>query len=201
MGNIGNIIKERRKELKLSLKDIANKLNVSESLISRYESGEIKNMGIDKIIPLSEILKIETSELLENINFSTRKKKITSKEIEIANRLKELRNKNHLTLQEVADIMKVVGKVTIQRYENGDITNIPVDNIESLAKIYNVTPAYIMGWETERKEKLGDNINNKRKLYSDEDNYREIIKKLNNFSNDELSKIRRIIEVIFEEDK
>ena len=198
MENIGNVIKERRKELKLSLKDIAEKLNVSESLISRYESGEVKNIGIDKIIPLSEILQIEVNEFLENTKFSTKKKKISLKEIEIANRLKELRNKNNLTLQEVANIMKVVGKVTIQKYENGDISNIPVDNIESLAKIYNVTPAYIMGWDIEKKENVVVKQNNKKRFYPNEDNYREIIKKLDKFSNDELGRIRRIIEIIFD---
>lgn len=62
--NIGEIIKKRRKELNLSLKDIAKKLNVSESSISRYENKEIKNMRIDKLIPLSEILQIDIKELL-----------------------------------------------------------------------------------------------------------------------------------------
>lgn len=62
--NIGKIIKKRRKELNLSLKDIAKKLNVSESSISRYENEEIKNMGIDKLIPLSKILQVDIRELL-----------------------------------------------------------------------------------------------------------------------------------------
>lgn len=62
--NIGEIIKKRRKELNLSLKDIAKKLNVSESSISRYENKEIKNMRIDKLIPLSENLQIDIKELL-----------------------------------------------------------------------------------------------------------------------------------------
>ena len=62
--NIGKIIKKRRKELNLSLKDIAKKLNVSESSISRYENEEIKNMRIGKLIPLSEILQVDIRELL-----------------------------------------------------------------------------------------------------------------------------------------
>jgi len=33
---VNEIIKNRRKELGLTLKDVANELNVSESLISRY---------------------------------------------------------------------------------------------------------------------------------------------------------------------
>lgn len=54
--NIGDRIKNRRKELGLTLKEVAKKLNVSESLISRYESNEVKNMGIDKIKPLAKAL-------------------------------------------------------------------------------------------------------------------------------------------------
>ena len=62
--NIGKIIKKRRKVLNLSLKDIAKKLNVSESSISRYENEEIKSMRIGKLIPLSEILQVDIRELL-----------------------------------------------------------------------------------------------------------------------------------------
>ena len=54
---VNEIIKKRRKELGLTLKDVADKLGVSESLISRYESNDVKNMGIDKLIPLAEVLK------------------------------------------------------------------------------------------------------------------------------------------------
>lgn len=53
---VNEIIKKRRKELGLTLKDVAEKLGVSESLISRYESNDVKNMGIDKLIPLAKVL-------------------------------------------------------------------------------------------------------------------------------------------------
>lgn len=142
--NIGEIIKKRRKELNLSLKDIAKKLNVSESSISRYENEEIKNMGIDKLIPLSEILQIDIKELLNAINFSKKKKKATLKEIEIANKLKTLRTENKLSLKKVADFLNITSS-TILKYENAYITNIPIDNINKLAKIYKVTPSYILG--------------------------------------------------------
>lgn len=58
------IIKKRRKELGLTLKQVAEKLGVSESLISRYESKDVKNMGIDKIIPLAEVLKCSPAYLM-----------------------------------------------------------------------------------------------------------------------------------------
>ena len=61
---INERIKARRKELGLTLKQVAEKLNVSESLISRYESNDVKNMGIDKIAPLAKVLKTTPSYLM-----------------------------------------------------------------------------------------------------------------------------------------
>lgn len=40
-----------------------------------------------------------------------------------------------------------VSKQTLYKYENNIITNIPSDKIEAAAKIGNVTPAFLMGWE------------------------------------------------------
>lgn len=62
--NVNEIIKKRRKELGLTLKDVANELGVSESLISRYESNDVKNMGIDKIKPLAKVLKCSPAYLM-----------------------------------------------------------------------------------------------------------------------------------------
>lgn len=61
---INEIIKQRRKELGLTLKQVAEQLGVSESLISRYESKDVKNMGIDKITPLAKVLKCTPAYLM-----------------------------------------------------------------------------------------------------------------------------------------
>lgn len=61
---VNEIIKKRRKELGLTLKQVAEQLGVSESLISRYESKDVKNMGIDKLVPLAKILKCEPAYLM-----------------------------------------------------------------------------------------------------------------------------------------
>ncbi|TWH46363.1 helix-turn-helix domain-containing protein [Sporomusa sp. KB1] len=50
-------IKARRKECDLSVDDVALELGVSRATVYRYESAEIKNMGIDKIEPLAKVLK------------------------------------------------------------------------------------------------------------------------------------------------
>ena len=47
-------------------------------------------------------------------------------------KLKELRKSNGLTLDELAELVGT-SKQTIHRYENGIITNIPPEKVESLA--------------------------------------------------------------------
>lgn len=82
-----------------------------------------------------------------------KKKKATLKEIEIANKLKTLRNENNLSLKNVADFLNVTSS-TILKYENANITNIPIDNIIKLAKIYKITPSYILGLENYDKNEF-----------------------------------------------
>ena len=79
----------------------------------------------------------------------------TKAAIELAKRLKEKRERYGYSLQEVADKLGI-SKVTLHRYENLDITNIPSDNIEKLAEIYRTTPSYLMGWEDEKGNFLLD---------------------------------------------
>lgn len=52
------LLKSKRKELKLTMKQVADFVGVSEATVSRWESGNIANMGRDKIALLSQILKI-----------------------------------------------------------------------------------------------------------------------------------------------
>ena len=68
--------------------------------------------------------------------------------MKIGERIKALRNEKKMTLEEVA---KMIGtsRQTIQRYESGEISNIPSDKIEKLAMTLRTTPAELMGWEIE----------------------------------------------------
>lgn len=64
----------------------------------------------------------------------------------VGDRLNQLREEKKLTLEEVGKRIGI-SKQTMYKYENGIVTNIPSDRIEKLAQIYQVSPAYIMGWE------------------------------------------------------
>lgn len=63
-----------------------------------------------------------------------------------------IRNKReHLEISQT-DLAKKIGvsKQTLYKYETNIITNIPSNIIENIASILNVSPAILMGWETEQ---------------------------------------------------
>lgn len=61
---IGERIKRRRKELKLSADDLGNALGKNRATIYRYESSEIENMPIEIIEPLAKALKVSPGYLM-----------------------------------------------------------------------------------------------------------------------------------------
>lgn len=56
---VKDFLKNRRLELGLTIKQIADAVGVSEGTVSRWESGKINNMKRDKISALSKILNID----------------------------------------------------------------------------------------------------------------------------------------------
>lgn len=78
----------------------------------------------------------------------------------VGERIKQRRLELELSADEVAARLGK-NRATIYRYENSDIENLPTTVLESLAKILETTPAYLMGWEEdfinrikERREEL-----------------------------------------------
>ena len=65
-------------------------------------------------------------------------------------RIKECRIINRLTQEEVAAHLGL-GKQAVWKYESGNVTNIPLENLESMAVLFRTTPAYLAGWSDEGK--------------------------------------------------
>lgn len=42
----------------------------------------------------------------------------------------------------------VVQRAAINKYEKGSVTNIPIHTIEKIASVLDVSPTYIVGWNT-----------------------------------------------------
>lgn len=57
-------------------------------------------------------------------------------------------------------LAKILGKdrSTIYRYEKGDIENLPLDILEPIAQALGTTPAYLMGWEEDKKENTPEEL-------------------------------------------
>jgi transcriptional regulator with XRE-family HTH domain len=71
----------------------------------------------------------------------------------IADILRSLREQSGLTLEEVGNKVGV-SRQSMYKYESGRVTNIPSDKIAALAKVYGVSPGYIMGWEEDQDEEF-----------------------------------------------
>ena len=62
--NIGEIIKNRRKELGMSAEEVADIIGASPATIYRYESNYITKMGIDKLTPIAKALRVSEAYLM-----------------------------------------------------------------------------------------------------------------------------------------
>lgn len=63
--NVGKIIKEKRKQLNLTLEQVGDLVGVGKSTVRKWENGMIENMGRDKIALLSKALQISPLVLLD----------------------------------------------------------------------------------------------------------------------------------------
>lgn len=64
MGNISSVLKIRRKELGLTLAQIATQIGVTEATVQRWESGNIKSLRHERIAKLAEILGVSPAVLM-----------------------------------------------------------------------------------------------------------------------------------------
>jgi len=73
--NIGQRIKNRRKELKLSVDELASRLGKDRSTIYRYENGDIENLPLDVLAPIANVLDTTPGYLMgwEDITEETKK--------------------------------------------------------------------------------------------------------------------------------
>lgn len=49
-------------------------------------------------------------------------------------------------------------RAAIQKYEKGTVTNIPINTIEKIANVFDVSPTYIVGWSTEPSNPLAAEV-------------------------------------------
>lgn len=70
--NVGKRIQDRRKELNISVDELAKRLNKNRTTVYRYEKGEIENLPLSTLKPLAEILETTPAYLMGWVDgFST----------------------------------------------------------------------------------------------------------------------------------
>lgn len=62
--DVKDLIKARRVELGLSQEEVARAVGVSDATVSRWESGEIENMGRSRIVKLAQVLQITPAAIM-----------------------------------------------------------------------------------------------------------------------------------------
>jgi len=121
---IGSKIKERRKSLNLTQYQLAEKVGLTESSISRYEAGKISTMPTSTVNKICAVLNIKPSELLgltQNNSFEYDLKDILTsvddlpyeakkdlldllkQQINLCRRLYNDKAKNHNVLEKIKD--------------------------------------------------------------------------------------------------
>ncbi len=78
--NLGDLIRQKRKEKGLTQGELAEKIGVSTNSISKYERNIISNMGKSKVLALSKILDIPTISFIEAADSIEDAEEITAKE-------------------------------------------------------------------------------------------------------------------------
>ncbi|MCI8945085.1 MAG: helix-turn-helix domain-containing protein [Clostridia bacterium] len=75
----------------------------------------------------------------------------------IGDRIKHLRKEAGLTQKELALKCGYTSLTTINKIELG-INSVPLSVVEKIAKVFNVSPAYLMGWEERNTSQNGTDI-------------------------------------------
>lgn len=73
---IGDLIKKKRKDAGLTQDELAKRLNVTKSTLSKWESGRIHNMRRDNIVSLSNALHVSPIDLLNAAEQKNEKKAV-----------------------------------------------------------------------------------------------------------------------------
>ena len=102
-------------------------------------------------------------------------------------RIRDLRLRRHLTLDDVARYLGV-GRQTIYKYEHGTVTNIPLENLEKMAVLFETTPGYLACWDKEvpPEDDLPKN-----------DDIRLLIRGLNKLSDEQIRQATEMMKIMF----
>lgn len=140
---IGKKIKDLRTRLNLSVDELAAKLGKNRATVYRYESGDIENLPLDVLKPLSEALDTTPGFLMgweENRNAIITE---TKNGVTLGDYIKTLRIKNNVTLEGLSEKVGIP-TTELKDYESGN-QRISVDFLYTIVNYFKFSAPDLIG--------------------------------------------------------
>lgn len=130
--NVGKRIQARRKELNISVDELAKRLNKNRTTIYRYEKGDIENLPMDALKPLAEVLKTSPAYLMgwedgSNDDVAT-----------VSDFVKLIRKQRNMSVEDFAKEIGISPE-KLREYESRE-KYIPISVINTIADYYRLSP-------------------------------------------------------------
>lgn len=153
--DIGDMIKNRRLELGLTLEKVGNAVGVGKSTVRKWECGQIKDMKRDKIPALANVLQLP----IESFLFCDEDEPDAEEQYTelIIHRLKTAIDESGFSYQQIAK-KTGIPKSTLQRWATGQIKRMPIDDIKIIADAIGFSAKWVMGWSEERKPDIPSSL-------------------------------------------
>ena len=103
-------------------------------------------------------------------------------------RIRELRLQCNMTLDDVAKYLGI-NRQAVYKYEQGIVTNIPLEKLEKMATLFCTTPGYLAGWSTDVPPSKPDDPKS--------DDIRLLIRGLNKLSPEQIAQATNVFRAMF----
>lgn len=135
MSTIGEKIKTLRKERNLTQKELANKIGVTASTVTKYENGQLEP-NIEVLNKIADIFNISISDLIDNNN--------SKKELHIGHKLLSIRksfSNEEITADNIDELTECIILAVIKKYK----LNIDINKISDKDKnlMYNLASSTV----------------------------------------------------------
>ena len=154
---VGQRIKDLRKKYKMSVDELADKVGKSRATIYRYENGEIENAPYTVLVPFAKALNT-TPTYLMGVDDEPNIKQGETLNKQIGERIRQSRKAIKISMKELGSRVGL-HESTVSRYENGEINALDIDILNQFAKALNVSPSYLLGWQTNNLKEIRNNHN------------------------------------------
>lgn len=139
---IGQKIKELRKQLNMSVDELATKLGKNRATIYRYERGDIENLPLDVLEPLANALETTPGYLMGWEDKQKENEPTTIHDVTMGDVFKALRIGSNLSIEEFSHEIGLSAE-DISNYEAGKAP-IPVNIINLVADFFGISISEII---------------------------------------------------------